>query len=59
MPELDFTTFEDFLSLVKQPLESAQGNADVSRFIMDQIVWDVWLGIYANVIRAVEEITWP
>jgi hypothetical protein len=50
---------EDFLSLVKQPLESAQGNADVSRFIMDQIVWDVWLGIYANVIRAVEEITWP
>jgi len=50
---------DDFLSLVKQPLESAQGNADISRFIMDQIVWDVWLGIYANVIRSVEEITWP
>lgn len=50
---------DDFVSLVKQPLESAQGNADVSRFIMDQIVWDVWLGIYANPTRSVEEITWP
>jgi len=50
---------DDFVSLVKQPLESAQGNADVSRFIMDQIVWDVWLGIYANPLRSVEEITWP
>jgi hypothetical protein len=49
----------DFQSFVKQPLESAQGNADVSRFILDQIVWDVWLGIYANPARAVEEITWP
>ena len=50
---------DDFQSLVKQPLESAQGNADVSRFIMDQIVWDVWLGIYANPVRAVQEITFP
>lgn len=50
---------EDFQSLVKQPLESAQDNADISRFILDQIVWDVWLGIYANPVRAVEEITWP
>lgn len=50
---------EDFVSLVKQPLESAQGNSDISRFILDQIVWDVWLGVYANPARAVEEITWP
>lgn len=50
---------EDFLSLVKQALEQAQGNADVSRFILDQIVWDVWLGVYANPARAVEEITFP
>jgi hypothetical protein len=50
---------DDFVSLVKQPLESAQGNADVSRFILDQVVWDVWLGIYANPARSVEEITWP
>lgn len=50
---------QDFQSLVKQSLESVMGNADISRFIMDQVVWDVWLGIYANVLRAVEEITWP
>lgn len=50
---------EDFISLVKQPLESAQGNPDISRFILDQIVWDVWLAIYSNPARAVEEITWP
>jgi hypothetical protein len=50
---------EDFVSLVKQPLESAQGNADVSRFILNQIVWDVWLGVYSNPLRAVEEITFP
>lgn len=49
----------DFQSYFKQPLESAQGNADVSRFILDQIVWDVWLGIYSNPGRSVEEITWP
>src|SRR5215471_1262636 len=47
---------EDFLSLVKQPLESAQGNADVTRFIQNQIVWDVWLGVYANVLRSTEEL---
>lgn len=50
---------EDFISLVKQALESVQGNADISRFILDQIVWDVWLAVYSNPGRAVEEITWP
>ena len=50
---------EDFLSLVKQPLEATQGNPDVSRFIQEQTVWDVWLAIYANPLRAVEEITFP
>jgi hypothetical protein len=50
---------EDFVSLVKQPLESVQGNADISRFILEQTVWDVWLGVYANPLRAVEEITFP
>lgn len=50
---------QDFASYVKQPLESVMGNADVSRFILEQVVWDVWLGIYTNPLRAVEEITWP
>jgi hypothetical protein len=50
---------EDFASYVKQPLDSVMGNPDVSRFILEQTVWDVWLGIYANPLRAVEEITFP
>lgn len=50
---------QDFASYVKQPLTSAMGNADVSRFILEQVIWDVWLGIYSNPLRAVEEITWP
>lgn len=50
---------EDFASYFKQPLDSVMGNPDVSRFIMEQTVWDCWLGIYANPERAVEEITWP
>jgi hypothetical protein len=49
---------DDFVSLVKQPLDSVMGNPDVSRFIMEQVVWDVWLGVYANPVRAVEEISW-
>lgn len=50
---------QDFASYVKQSLEQAQGNADVSRFILEQVIWDIWLGVYANPLRAVEEITWP
>ena len=50
---------EDFRSFVKQPLEAAMGNADVSRFIEEQTVWDVHLGVYANPAAAVEELTWP
>ncbi|MCL4863384.1 MAG: hypothetical protein KJZ93_28530 [Caldilineaceae bacterium] len=50
---------EDFVSLVKQPLDSVTGNPDVSRFILEQIVWDVWLGIFSNPGRAVQEIVWP
>jgi hypothetical protein len=50
---------QDFQSFVKQSLEAAMGNADVSRFILEQIVYDVHRGVYANPLRAVEEITWP
>ncbi len=49
----------DFLSFVKQSLDMAVGNADVSRGIEEQVVWDVHLGAYANPIAAVEEITLP
>jgi hypothetical protein len=49
----------DFQSWVKQSLEQVMGNADVSRFIEAQVVWDLHRGVYANPLRAVEEITWP
>ena len=49
----------DFNSFVKQGLDSAIGNSDVSRFIMDQIVWDTYLGVYANPTASVEVITLP
>ena len=50
---------EDFLSRVKVPLESAMGNADISRFIAEQVVWYTHFGVYANPAGSVEEITWP
>ncbi len=50
---------EDFQSWVKQGLEDQMGGPDVSRLIMEQTVWDTWLGTYANPIAAVEEITLP
>ena len=49
----------NFRSYVKQPLQRTQGNPDVSRFILDQSVYDIWLGTYADIAAATEEITWP
>ena len=49
----------DFVSYVKQALEAAMGNPDVSRFIREQTVWDLYLAVYSNPLRAVEEITLP
>lgn len=50
---------KDFQSWQSQTLESVMGGADVSRFIMEQIVWDCFLGTYTNPAGAVEEITLP
>jgi hypothetical protein len=49
----------DFRSFVKQPLQSQRGDGDLSRFIVEQIVFDTYLTAYANPVAAVEEITWP
>lgn len=49
----------DFQSYVKQPLQSQRGDGDLSRFIVEQVVYDAWFGIYSNPVAAVEEITWP
>jgi hypothetical protein len=49
----------DFQSFVKQGLQSQRGDGDLSRFIVEQVVYDSWFGMYANPLRATEEITWP
>jgi hypothetical protein len=49
----------DFQSYFKQDLQSAQGNEDVSRFILEQVVYDAYFGVYANPGRAVQKITLP
>lgn len=49
----------DFQSYIKQPLQMTTGNPDVSRFIMEQMVWDTYLGVFADPSRAVQEITLP
>lgn len=49
----------DFQSLVKQPLRSRSGNPDVSRFIMEQTVYNSRVGVYANPLRSVQKILWP
>lgn len=50
---------QDFQSFMKQDLQPTSGNADVSRFILEQVVWDFYHGVYSNPSAAVEEITWP
>lgn len=46
-------------SFVKQGLQPTMGNPDVSRFVLDQTVWDAYLGNYADVAATTEEITLP
>ena len=49
---------QDFVSFMKQDLGQDGEERDISRF-MYQVVWDTYFGVYANPLRAVEEITWP
>lgn len=49
----------NFKSFVKQNLRRTNGNEDVSRFVLEQSVWDTYFGVYADPLAAVEEITWP
>jgi hypothetical protein len=49
----------NFKSFVKQGLQRTNGNEDVSRFILEQSVWDTYFGVFADVTAAVEEITLP
>jgi hypothetical protein len=49
----------DYQSYVKQGLQSQRGDGDLSRFIVEQVIYDSWFGMYANPLASVEEITWP
>ncbi len=51
--------FRYLRSFVKQPLEAAMGNPDVSRFIPEQTVWDCYLTNFADIAATTEEITLP
>lgn len=48
----------DFRSFEKQALQNEGMQQDISRFLT-QSVWDSYYGVYANPLRAVEEITLP
>ena len=46
-------------SYVKHGLRRTMGNPDVSRFILEQTVWDSRLGTYADIAAGVQEVTLP
>lgn len=48
----------DFRSYQNQGLDMMEGNPDVSRRIMAQVVWDLDRGIYCDT-TAVQKINWP
>ena len=48
----------DFRSYQNQGLDMMEGNPDVSRRIMAQIVWDLDRGVYCDT-TAVQKINWP
>lgn len=50
---------EDHQSFFKQDLEVEVGNADVSRFVRAQNIWDTYFGMYCSPVASTEEITWP
>lgn len=48
-----------FRSYVKQGLQRTTGNPDVSRFILEQTVWDAYLGSYTDYTGGAHAITLP
>lgn len=50
---------EDFLSLVNQPLRRQANDGDLTRFIVEQVVWDTYFGVYTNVTDTTIKITLP
>lgn len=50
---------ENFQSFFKQDLQSQLGESDMSRFILEQVIWDAYFGVYANPTAAVHKVTLP
>lgn len=50
---------QDHLGFVKQDLQVEVGDADVSRFMRAQNVWDTYLGAYCSPAASTEEVTLP
>lgn len=47
------------LSFVKQDLESESGNADVSRFIRMESIYDTWRGVYVAPLSSTQKFALP
>lgn len=50
---------QDLVSIVKQDLTMTPGLGDPVRFMLEQLIWDAYVGVSADVTRAVEKITLP
>lgn len=46
-------------SYIKQDLQSTMGNPDVSRFILEQVIWDTYFTMYVDIPACAEEVTLP
>lgn len=46
-------------SYIKQDLQSVMGNPDVSRFILEQVVWDTYFTMYVDVAACAQQMTMP
>lgn len=49
----------DLQSYYQQDLRVQRGDGDLSRFIVEQVIYDLWFGVYANPRACVEELTLP
>lgn len=49
----------DFQSYFKHGLRQLMGQGEPTRYVMQETLWDVRLGVYASPVRAVEAITLP
>lgn len=49
----------DLQSFYQQDLRLQRGDGDLSRFIVEQLIYDLWLGAYANPRACAEEVSLP